>query len=174
MVFCSCSLVSNQIYHPKTSFPIKFTIESMVYYSHLPKMVRARWLWRISRKPIRNGEIFWINNDWAAIFYSINLFIFFPSRAFKQFIHLICFCKQFFQDFFKPPVQKVDGPFLSRTLALRLNWSRASAQLQLSLARQKHDIWTERQLKKFSRTNSHRREPPLHRCFLCGLLNWEQ
>ena len=43
MVYFPCSLVSNQIYHQSTSFPMKCTIESMVYCSHLPNMVSTSW-----------------------------------------------------------------------------------------------------------------------------------
>ena len=51
MVFCPSSLVFNQIYHdPFTSFPIKYTIESKVYCSHLPKLVSVGWFWRLSRR----------------------------------------------------------------------------------------------------------------------------
>ena len=129
MVYCPCSLVSNQIYHPKTSFPMKYTIESMVYCSHLPNMVRARWLWRISWEPIRNGEIFWMNNNWACYLLLYKAFYFFLLVPANNLFHLICLCKQFFAGFFKTPVQKVDGPSLSCTrLALRLNWSRASGE----------------------------------------------
>ena len=39
MIYCPCSLLSNQIYH---------RIDG-IYCSHLPNMVSARWLWRISR-----------------------------------------------------------------------------------------------------------------------------
>ena len=35
------SLIFRQIYHPSTSFPSKYTIESMVYCSHLPNLVRV-------------------------------------------------------------------------------------------------------------------------------------
>ena len=51
MVFCPSSLVFNQIYHdPFTSFPIKYTIESLVYCSHLPNLVSVGWFWRLSRR----------------------------------------------------------------------------------------------------------------------------
>ena len=46
---CSCSLVSNELYHRSTSFQMKYTLESMVYCSHLPDLVSAGWLWRISQ-----------------------------------------------------------------------------------------------------------------------------
>ena len=35
------SLIFRQIYHRSTSFPSKYTIESMVYCSHLPNLVRV-------------------------------------------------------------------------------------------------------------------------------------
>ena len=43
MAYFPCSLVSNQIYHRSTSFPMKCSIESMVYCSHLPNMVSTSW-----------------------------------------------------------------------------------------------------------------------------------
>ena len=43
MVYFPCSLVSNQMYHRSTSFPMKCAIESMVYCSHLPNMVSTSW-----------------------------------------------------------------------------------------------------------------------------------
>ena len=106
---------------------MKYTIESMVYCSQLPNMVRALWLWRICWDPIRKGEIFCMNNNWACYLLLYKAFYFFPLVLANNLFHLICLCKQFFQDFFKPPIQKVDGPSLSWTLARRLNWNRASA-----------------------------------------------
>ena len=47
--YCPSSLVSRQIYHRSTSFRSKYTIESKVYYPHLPNMVSASWLWRIGQ-----------------------------------------------------------------------------------------------------------------------------
>ena len=52
MVYCLCSLVSNQIYHRSTSFPVKYTMKSMVYCPHLPLLLLVnvrRLVWRISR-----------------------------------------------------------------------------------------------------------------------------
>ena len=67
--FCPSSLVSNQIYHRSASFPIKYIIESMVYCSHLPNMVSARWLWRINilneyRLFNRELKLGWRRRDW--------------------------------------------------------------------------------------------------------------
>ena len=91
MVYCPWSLVSSQTYYPATSFPIKYTIQqprfqSNITCTHLPSMVRARWLWRIIREPIRNGEILWTNNNWACYLLLYKPFYFFPSRACKKFI----------------------------------------------------------------------------------------
>ena len=57
MVYFPCSLVSNQIYHRSTSFPLKCTIESMVYCSHLPNMVSTSWLLNQSEKGAYFGWI---------------------------------------------------------------------------------------------------------------------
>ena len=54
------SLVSRQIYHRSTSFPMKYTIESMLHCLHYPNSINTAWLGRICRGIglIRNGEIF--------------------------------------------------------------------------------------------------------------------
>ena len=43
------SLVSRQIYHRSTSFPMKYTIESMLHCLHYPNLINAAWLERICR-----------------------------------------------------------------------------------------------------------------------------
>ena len=60
----ACFLVHSWPRHT-VSFKIKHTIESMVYCSHLPKLVRAGLLWRISRgigtSQRRRNILEWIN-----------------------------------------------------------------------------------------------------------------
>ena len=95
----------------------------MIYCTHLPSRVRARWLWRISWEPIRNGEIFWINNNWVCSLLLYKPFYFFPSRACKQFISPYMPLQTNFSRFFKPLNHS-----WSWTLAWCLNWSRAFAE----------------------------------------------
>ena len=45
IVYCPCSLVSQQIYHRSTSLPIKYTMESMLYCSHLLNAVAVNTCW---------------------------------------------------------------------------------------------------------------------------------
>ena len=48
----------------EASFPVKYTIESMVYCSHLSNMVSASWYEELAAglEPIRNVKIFWMIN----------------------------------------------------------------------------------------------------------------
>ena len=64
IVFSQSSLVSRQIVLRSTSFPSKILIESMVYCPLVPNLIIAGWFWKLlgSFEPIRNGEIFWMNN----------------------------------------------------------------------------------------------------------------
>ena len=43
------TLIESLLAMHAASFPIKYTIDSMVYCSHLPNLFSAGWLWRISR-----------------------------------------------------------------------------------------------------------------------------
>ena len=151
MVYCPCSLVSNQIYHPTTSFPMKYTIESMVYCSQLPNMVRARWLWRRSWEPIRKGEIFWMNNNWACYLLLDKAFYCFLLVLANNLFHLICLCKQFFQ-FFLNPLSKSWWSFIMLDPRTTTELKSCFCRTHLNLALWRHDIWTERQLQKYSWT----------------------
>ena len=64
MVYCPYNLVSESIYHRLTSFPSKYTIESMVYCSHLQIWSTPVGYEELARgfEPIRNGEIFLMIN----------------------------------------------------------------------------------------------------------------
>ena len=59
MVYCPYNLVSESINHRLTSFPSQYTIESMVYCSHLQILSTPVGYEELARdfEPIRNGDI---------------------------------------------------------------------------------------------------------------------
>ena len=59
MVYCPYGLVSESIYHRLTSFPSQYTIESMVYCSHLEIWSTPVGYEELARgfEPIRNGDV---------------------------------------------------------------------------------------------------------------------
>ena len=65
MVYCPRSLVSNQIYHRTDGI--------MLASSKCGK--RQSWLWRLAggQEPIRNGEIFWSNNNLSCTLFNYSL-----------------------------------------------------------------------------------------------------
>ena len=67
MVYRPCSLVWRQIYHQSISFLSQDTIESMVNCLHLPNLVNAGWLWRITRGALNQSKttkyFIWMNNN---------------------------------------------------------------------------------------------------------------
>ena len=86
------------------SFPIKYTIEPMVYCSHLPNMVSANWLWRLAggQGTIRNGEIFWSNNNVSCTLlnYSVSFEYFFNVQCRCTFERSLCRWTQLSDDDF--------------------------------------------------------------------------
>ena len=100
--FNPSSLVSIKIvYHRSAYFRIKYTIESMVFYSHLPNMVSAGWLWRISREigaDRRQRSIFkWIIS--TIILKTTNLNIGKPRKICHHAEHLFGYSHVFFCSF---------------------------------------------------------------------------
>ena len=113
-VFELHGLVSNKIvYHRSASFPIKYIIESMVYYSHLPNMVSAGWFWRISRQigaDQRQRSIFkWIIS--TIILKTTNLNIGKPRKICHHAEHLFGYSHVFFCSFLTM-LWPIIGPFI--------------------------------------------------------------
>ena len=108
----SICLVSNQIYHRSSSFPIKYIIESMVYCSHLPNMVSARWLWRINilneyRLFNRELKLGWRRRHWN-VAKKINLRPFQFYRVYLEAVWTLSICQM---------KAITPGVWLSRTLS---------------------------------------------------------